>query len=302
MKVMTVTLTDHHLTIRKTKTCRPGSYRLKAARGDADALQVHSGIFSLERNEMNTWSGTTQTRLTKDPILLIGPDSRIQRTLTRELQALSISTLIAKDLEEASLIHDGCERAPSIVLVPEGDIDPNEFEEALGNLRIRTGAPKLVPIAFGPSPSRERRRTLRNSGIDLALFGRFGRHALRFQVNRALSPWATRRPRGEIRAPKEWRTRTFSSGKEKGVRCYSLSSGGGYFVTPRPFIVGSDISLELPLGHERLLIEGRILYTNFGGDERALPRGMAISFHPLRDHIQQVIRADVSATQAQLEV
>jgi hypothetical protein len=73
-------------------------------------------------------------------------------------------------------------------------------------------------------------------------------------------------------------------------------------VTPRPWIVGSDISLELPWGRERLLIDGRILYTNLGGDERTLPRGMAIRFRPLRDHIQQVIRADIFATQAQLEV
>ncbi len=252
---------------------------------------------------MNARSGTTQTRLMNSSILLVGPDTRIQQTLVRELHSLCATTLTAGSLQEASETYQGCERPPNIVLLPEKRIDTAEFEEELGTLRIRTGAPNLVPIAFGQTPTPERRRALRNAGIDLALFGRFGRHALRFQVNRALSPWATRRPRGELRAPQEWRTRTFSSGKEKGVRCYSLSSGGGYFVTPRPWVVGSDISLELPVGRrERLLIEGRILYTNFGGDERALPRGMAVSFRPLRDHIQQVIRADISATQAQLEV
>ena len=251
---------------------------------------------------MNAWSGTTQTRLTNSSILLIGPDSRIQRSLIRELHSLSATTRTAGSLSEASQTCADSDRPPSIVLLPENRIETTEFEEELGTLRIRTGVSDLVPIAFGQTPSADRRRALRNAGIDLALFGRFGRHALRFQVNRALSPFATRRPRGELRAPKEWRTRTFSSGKEKAVRCYSLSSGGGYFVTPRPWVVGSDISLELPVGRERLLIDGRILYTNFGGDERALPRGMAISFRPLRDHIQQVIRADISATQAQLEV
>lgn len=251
---------------------------------------------------MNAWSGTTQSRLTNSSILLVGPDSRIQRTLIHELRSLFATTLTTDSLTQASRDCEGCHRPPSIVLLPEDRIEPTDFEEELGALRIRTGAPNLVPIAYGQTPTSERRQALRNAGIDLALFGRFGRHALRFQVNRALSPWATRRPRGELRAPKEWRTRTFSSGKEKAVRCYSLSSGGGYFVTPRPWIVGSDISLELPVGRERLLIDGRILYTNFGGDERALPRGMAITFRPLRDHIQQVIRADISATQAQLEV
>ena len=251
---------------------------------------------------MNASHGTTQRQLSQSSILLIGPDTRIQKSLVRELQGLSTTTLTADSLSNASRIYEGCDRAPSVVLLPERQIDPIAFEQELGALRIRTGAQRLVPIAFGPTPTTERRRALKNAGIDLALFGRFGRHALRFQVNRALSPWATRRPRFELRAPKEWRTRTYSSGKAKAVRCYSLSSGGGYFVTPRPWIVGSDISLELPIGHERLLIDGRILYTNFGGDDRALPRGMAISFRPLHDHIQQVIRADISATQSRLEV
>ena len=131
---------------------------------------------------MNAWSGTTQTRLTQSTILLIGLDSRIQRSLTRELQALSASTRSAPSLEEASRLHGGKDRPPNMELLPEGDIEPTEFEEALGALRIRTGAPSLVPIAFGPAPSIERRRALRDAGVELALFGRFGRHALRFQV------------------------------------------------------------------------------------------------------------------------
>lgn len=253
---------------------------------------------------MNTRFGTTQQPLSKSPILLIGPDSQIQRALVQELHALPTATLTALDFEEANALRGGPGRPPSILLLPEEEVQPQEFEERLAELRIRTGSPRLVPIAFGQTPSGPRRWALRDAGIHLALFGRFGRHALRFQINRALSPWVTRRPRGDLRAPQEWRTRTFSSGKEKPVRCYSLSSGGAYFVTPRPWIVGSDISLELPMGRERLLIDGRILYTNVTGSDsgRALPRGMAITFRPLSDHLQQIIRNDVTRTQAKLEV
>ena len=222
---------------------------------------------------------------------------------------MPIATATAIDFEEASARQDNAHRSASVLLVPEDEIRPEEFEEQLANLRIRTRSPHLLPIAFGKMPSEQRRLALRDAGIDLALFGRFGRHALRFQINRALSlrtlsPCATRRPRGELRAPQEWRTRTFSAGKEKPVRCYSLSSGGAYFVTPRPWVVGSNISLELPMGHERMLIDGRILYTNVNGAGRgrALPRGMAISFRPLSDHLQKVIRAGVTETQAKLEV
>lgn len=88
------------------------------------------------------------------------------------------------------------------------------------------------------------------------------------------------------------------------MRCYSLSSGGAYFVTPRPWVVGSDITLELPVGRERLLVAAHILYTNMANasDRRSLPRGMAVAFRPLSEHIQQVIRQDVTATHQALEV
>jgi len=253
---------------------------------------------------MIAWPAKTQTPLASGPILLVGPDSQIQRALVRELHSLPASTLTALDLEEASERPIPSKRPPSILLLPEEQILPREFEEQLAELRVRARSPHLVPIAFGQVPTEERRQALRDAGIDLALFGRFGRHALRFQINRALSRWARRRPRGELRAPQEWRTRIFSSGKEKAVRCYSLSSGGAYFVAPRPWVVGSDISLELPFGHDRLMVQGRILYTNVAGTGtgRALPRGMAVTFRPLSDHLQKFIRAGVIESQAKLEV
>jgi hypothetical protein len=251
-----------------------------------------------------SWTTETPTTRTQTPILVVGPESRILDTLERELRALPLPTLVARNIESACRVHIDRTDPPAALLMPESIVRTDAFEEQLALLRIRMGSPRLVPIVFGHKPNEKRRRALREAGIDLALFGRFGRNALRFQVNRALSRWATRKPRGEIRAPKEWRTRMVSQGREKSVRCYSLSSGGGYFVTPRPWIVGSDVSLELPIARGLLRIDGRILYTNLAGsaEGRGLPRGMAISFRPLRDPVQDLIRRDVTATQSSLEV
>lgn len=253
---------------------------------------------------MQTWNGTQLTAVEEDPILVIGGNESFTRALAREIESLPGRALTAPSLEAAIEQADGTGRPPSIVLVPEPEIDVDEFEDQLASLRIRTASPRLVPIAYGRAPDDARRREIRDVGVELALFGRFGRNALRFQVNRALSPWVEQVPRGERRAPKEWRTRTYSSGKEKAVRCYSLSSGGAYFVTPRPWVVGSDISLELPVGTERLLVSGRIVYTNAGDEasRKGLPRGMAVAFRPLSEHIQQAIREDVTATHEALEV
>ncbi len=193
---------------------------------------------------------------------------------------------------------------PSALLIPEDWILPEGFEEQRAELQIRAGSLRLIPIAVGRRPDEKRRSVLRQTGIHLALFGRFGRHALRFQINRALSRDATRVPRGDLRAPVEWRTRTYSAGRQKAVRCYSLSIGGAYFVTPRPWIVGSEISLELRIAGPSRLLDGRILYTKTTGDSErpSLPGGMAVAFRPLSPQLRNVIKRDLTVSRCGLEV
>lgn len=253
---------------------------------------------------MNPRTGTQLLPLSTDPILVIGRDGPFRHAMAREIESLPAPVRVADDLECAADGLDREDRPPSIVLLPEHEIHADAFERQLAELRVRTGSPRLVPIAFGRAPGDARRREIREAGVGLALFGRFGRHALRFQINRALSPFNEQALRGALRAPKEFRTRTYASGKEKAVRCYSLSSDGAYFVTPRPWVVGSEIALELPVGHERLLVAGSILYTNVGedSDRRGLPRGMAVAFRPLSQDIKREIREDIAATHESLEV
>lgn len=237
--------------------------------------------------------------------LVIGADSDFRRALASELAALPMPVLLSGGLDAAARALASSREKPCVVLVAENEVVTEEFEQALAELRVRSGSPRLVPIVFGRAPSAERREALRRAGAELALFGRFGRHALRFQVNRALAPGAQKARRGELRAPMEWRTRVFASGREKLVRCYTLSSTGGYFVTPRPFVVGSTISLELPSSTSpRFVIEGRIVYTHAAGSEvgKSLPRGMAIAFTPLETGLEGVIRRGVAASQSALEV
>lgn len=254
---------------------------------------------------MNAWNGKQLTPLSTDPILVIGPEGPLRQAMAREIESLPVPVLVAASLAEAADVLPDETRPPSVVLLPESLIRADAFEGELAELRIRMRSPNLIPIAFGRAPDDARRREIREAGVELALFGRFGRHALRFQINRALSPFRARAVRGELRAPQEWRTRAYSSsGKPKAVRCYSLSSGGAYFVTPRPWVVGSEIELELPIGHDRLRIAASVVYTSVGDDtaRRGLPRGMAVTFRPLSRHIREVIREGVTSTHEALEV
>lgn len=260
--------------------------------------------------EFTSPHASVAVRTAPNPILLLGLDGRIEAPIASELRALHLPVSIVSEgsLEGGAedvidrLAQEG--RPPSVVVLPEKSIRADSFEEELAELRIRAGSPRLVPIAVGRRPDEERREALRKAGILLALFAPFGRHALRFQINRALSPFATRSPRGDRRAPTEWRTRTYSGGREKAVRCYSISTGGAYFVTPRPWVVGSDIAMELPVSKSKVLVEGRILYTNVESrfERPFLPGGMAVAFRPLSPRLRDAIRRDVTRTQFGLEV
>ncbi|MBY0400758.1 PilZ domain-containing protein [Myxococcota bacterium] len=242
--------------------------------------------------------------------LVIGADDELHRALIAELRGLPMPVTAAPSLAaaaeaiEAEGVAPKAEK-PRVVLIAEHDVDVESLEEELALVRVRSGSPRLVPIVFGRPPTAVRRAELRRVGAELALFGRFGRHALRFQVNRALAPASGQATRGEPRAPMEWRTRVFAEGREKLVRCYTLSSAGGYFVTPRPWVVGSKVALELPSSSPKpFVIEGRIVYTHAAGSDadKSLPRGMAVAFDGLDADLERVIRRGVAASQSALEV
>lgn len=251
-----------------------------------------------------TASTIARTAGHRGSVLIIDLGSALNRALDEELRGCQLSVSYAPSMETAPRVPGAEAGLPTTVLIPESLVCAETFEEELAALRIRTGAPSLVPVALGRRPDEARRNELRAAGIRLALFGRFGRHTLRFQINRALSPFATRSLRGELRGPMEWRTRTFCSGREKGVRCYSLSTRGAYFVTPRPWVVGSELDLELPLGGRERKVHGRVLYTkhNDGLDRPGLPGGMAVAFEPLATGLRDVIKQDLSRSRFGLEV
>ena len=246
----------------------------------------------------------TSASTSREPVVLIGSDARLQIALCQELRALHTPVIRADSMLDARELGDRTHRRASVLLIPQDSIRPERFEEERAALQIRIGASRLVPIAIGRRPDEARRRELREAGIHLALFGRFGRHAFRFQLNRARSNNAGRATRGDLRAPMEWRTRTYSSGREKTVRCYSLSERGGYFATPRPWVVGSEITLELPLMERDREVKGRVLYTKDSRESSRpeLPGGMAVTFDAVPTRLQNAIQRNLVASRNCLEV
>ena len=102
----------------------------------------------------------------------------------------------------------------------------------------------------------------------------------------------------------EWRTQTYSSGRAKAVRCYSLSRRGAYFVTPRPWVVGTEIDIDWPRATREQSVRGRVLYTKSTTDidRQGLPGGMAVTFDTLSLRLEDAIERDLIATRFGLEV
>ena len=253
---------------------------------------------------MNLRHGQPHVSTARKPVLLVGPDSRLQAALAQELHALRMPMRRADSLRDALADRATCEARPAVVLIPDALIDPDRFEEEHAEFQIRTGAARCVPIAIGRRPTEERRRALRESGVRLALFGRFGRHALRFQLNRALSAFSMHSPRGDRRAPMEWKTQAAAMGQRKNLRCYSLSTRGAYFATPRPWVVGSVLSLELPFTRRDREVWGRVLYTRnqWETTRPELPGGMGVTFQTISPELRAIIERDLAARACGLEV
>lgn len=152
------------------------------------------------RHRMKVWNGRSTAPLADGPVLVIGPDSPFTRAIAREIEALPARILRADSMVDAAARVGDLGQAEAVLLIPESEIEPDVFEAEVVELRSHTHASRLIPIAFGQAPDDERRHAIREAGVELTLFGRFSPHALRFQINRALTPWAEHAPHGERRA------------------------------------------------------------------------------------------------------
>jgi len=249
---------------------------------------------------MSRLRGTAKRRA----VAVLGPHGTFLASLGEGARRLGRTVVRAADPAEAMLRcrERGVRLSTTLLSVDLAD-DP-DLEAALGELKVRAGQPGLETVAVGPACDAETREKLQRAGVQLALWTPFGSHALRFQLNRALSTPRSSFLRTDERVPTEWRTRAYCAGRRKDIRVYSLSAGGAFLSTARPWVVGSPLAIELPLRSGGLTVTGEVVYTNVPGNLRrtGLPHGMAIQFEPMDDGSERVIRRNVAESALALRI
>ncbi len=221
-------------------------------------------------------------------VLVLGAQSAHLATLADRVPQLGYRCVRAKTPQDAvELAHERSFEF-SVALI-EPDFPGVELGEALRTLREHTRSPHLVYIVTGSEVDRDSRSRLREAGIELAAWLPVSDHALRFQINSALSRGIADSLRSETRAPVECNAIVRVGGRVKRVSIYSLSAGGAFLATQRPSMPGADIEVSIPTRAGELVLRADVLYTNVPGNltRTRLPLGMAVHFRdPGRDALQ----------------
>ncbi|RIL01451.1 MAG: hypothetical protein DCC71_17625 [Proteobacteria bacterium] len=223
--------------------------------------------------------------MSKD-LLLLGANAPEMDLLRARLVRIGYRVVPAKTPDQAHSFLRVAGARLGAVIVPS-ELPVVNLRGALDAMRRATPGNELVFLGAGRDPGDERRRALRDAGVQLALFDPIDLHTLRFQINRACAGQpAARHRRRTLRAPADWPVVVRSGLREKEGRIYSISATGAFVALAQPWMVRSKVELRiqspaLPKG----AATGRVIMTNVPGNvmRRGLPFGMGVQFDHLSD-------------------
>jgi len=161
----------------------------------------------------------------------------------------------------------------------------------------------LTALVVGRTLPEARRAQLREAGISLFLRAPFEQACLRFQTNRAFLSARQAGPlRGEVRAPLRLALRARSTGREKPVTIYTLSSGGAFLETTRPWVAGVRLEVDLPGPAGLTAVASEVRHTNVPGNcmNPRAPVGMGVKFEGLEPPQLRAVEAAVREKSAAL--
>jgi hypothetical protein len=232
-------------------------------------------------------------------VLVLGEHGSPLSNLAERTRRMGYSTLRAKTpLDAIEISQERRNRFGAALIQPE--LAAADLREALAALREGSASPDLVFIAAGTAPAPPARRRLRGAGVDLALWDPVGDHALRFQLNSAMTKRRAAYLRGDARSPTELSADVVAAGRRKQARVYSLSGGGAFLETARPSMAGANLTIEIPFPAGAVHVVSEVLYTNVPGNlaNSSLPTGMAVRFSEDDLRTCAEIRRNVSSISA----
>jgi hypothetical protein len=239
----------------------------------------------------------------EESVLVLGAHSAHMGDLADRARDLGFRTVRVKTPEEAIDLARERNLVYGVGLI-EADGFAFNLREALEAVRYHSNSPHLRYIATGPTPTEADRVLLRDAGVERALWSPLEEHALRFQLNAALSASHEACLRNETRVPIDAQAIVRAGGRKKQASVYSLSAGGAFLETPRPSMPGAVVEVALLVAGVELSLTGRVLYTNVPGNlsKICLPLGMAVCFQDLRRSTADAIRELVASNAISLAV
>lgn len=246
--------------------------------------------------------GPTLARI-ESSVLVLGDHGSANASLAERTRRLGYRAIRAKTAQDAIELAEERGFRFGVAFV-RSDWPVTDLREAMREIRQRSRSPHLKVIATGDLPTESERAELRAAGIEIGLWEPLGDHALRFHLNRSMSPPGRELLRSSDRVPTEWRARVYSGGRAKPASVYSLSCGGAFLATQRPSQSGVEVAVELALPEGPVSVVGRVIYTNVPGNlqRQALPHGMAVRFRDVPDSEHEALERSVDSSVARFSI
>jgi len=192
---------------------------------------------------------------------------------------LGIATYYAKDAIEAWLLAQQEIDDIRVLLVSPG-ADLGGVARILALLRGHESEARRSAVVIGPCPDEATRATLREAGVELALWEPYDESALQMILSSAMAPVISKEPRRAQRLPTTLLGRAFMGLHRKdGVVC-SLSTDGAFLEMPHPYEEGTRITLEIDVEGVSIVTKAEVRYTIERSDTGAseYPAGMGVAF------------------------
>jgi hypothetical protein len=224
------------------------------------------------------------SRVDRD-VLVLGANAPEMEVLRARIARLGLRAVPAKTPDLAhGLLRVAASRIGAVIVPSE--LPVVNLRHALDALRRQAPAHEMTFLGAGREPGNEGKGRMREAGVRLAIFDPIDTHTLRFQLNRALAgARISHSRRRTVRAPTDWPVIATSGGRRKQGRVYAVSPTGAFVALDAPWLVKTEISLDLALPSGPLSVSGRVVMTNVPGNvmRRSLPFGMGVRFDQLSE-------------------
>jgi hypothetical protein len=221
-------------------------------------------------------------------VLIVDDQANSLGDIALRLIRIGIDVYYAKDRAEAWLLAQQEAAHIRILLFPP-TIDLDDAFAVAACLRSEAPKARLDLLVIGERPDEAERRRLREGGVEWALWEPDNESCLRSIVSAAMSPVdrveraAQRKHR---RLPTTLLARAFVGTCRKDAVVSTLSLGGAFLETPRPFTEGTRIRLEIALPAAPLLLRAEVVYERDTGDG-SQPIGMGVEFSDLAPEAEE---------------